>query len=492
MATRSVGSIQTKVYQVVFGLLFVVLGIYCVQAISSGSTGLFRMVAAIIVLAGIVLALDRRYWILFVILSTVGWSIPNLPFSGMELSWLVVVAIHWMRIAFHRDASAKLDRGILAAMPFILWVLLIFCLNPVGLARYGADTMGGRFYFQIFLSFFAFMAVSSLVFDEKDAKFVFWTLFICCAVSGIRSIIRHEIKNLNEDIAMGGSSYYLIPMTHVYILCCSRWSLSSIIKRPHRLFLFTISAILSLVSGKRQMFGRVVLCPLFRVFVTKRDFMLTAFLGLLGLLCVFVAVAGDGTFYTLSPGVRRSLAIVVPSYKTRSDDGGMDDLFRREVRKEAYALIRDKPLLGRKGFAMDFEQTVWQNTSGKNARNLYAGHAEAGNWHNLYLAYACDFGIPGFVLAMILLLYSLNYAYQACRIINTSGYYQACCLFFAFKIFDLAIFGWVSGGSAISTYLLFNHLGLLIATVNGFKSSLVRQAENPSLPSPTQILLSNH
>ena len=470
MAIQSIDSLQTKFHQFVFGGLLVALALYCVRGVSSGATGTFRMVVGLIVFVGIVLALDRRYWILFFVFSNFNIKLPGLPFNGTELAWVSIVPIHWMRIAFHREASAKLNREFFAALPFILWVLFTFCLNPVGMNILGSNSMGGRFYFQIFFSFLAFVAVSSLEFNEKDAKLVFWTLVICSALSAFRAVFRHEIATASNGYVESSSAYFLIPFTQLYVLCCSRWSLSSVFKKPHRLLVVFCTAMLSLVSGKRQMLGRVFLCPVFRCFVTKKDFLFVTFLGVLGALFVFAAVAGDGAFYTMPPGLRRSLAVLVPSYRRRSDDGGVADLFRREIRREAYALIRDKPWMGRKGFAMDREETVWQNFGGTQSSHVYEGHASAGNWHNLYLAYACDFGIPGFVFAMILLLCSVRYALAACRIVNTGGYCQVCCLFFAFEIIDIAVFGWVNGHSAISTYSIFGNFGPLIALVNGFKS----------------------
>ena len=186
--------------------------------------------------------------------------------------------------------------------------------------------------------------------------------------------------------------------------------------------------------------------------------------------CLFlaVAVAGDDVAYTLPQSARRALAVVVPRYKSSHGDGGINDVFRREMREQARFIIHENPWFGRKGFAMNANETVWMNF-GRGLSSQFAIHAYSGNWHSAWYAYAADFGIPCMVLWFLFFACSLCYAYRAPRVVILGRFLPTCCLYYSFHLFITAVFSYTSGHSSTTTINTFLSYGMLLAIVRGYR-----------------------
>ena len=495
MVSHSYRAYQTAICQVLGGLFVFLLGLYVVRA--SSQSGSSRMLVSIAMLVGaltLVIALDKRYWLLCPVLYYFNIKIPGLPFSGMELGMISLVSVHFVRVAFRRDVAIPLNRGIFSAIPLVSWIAMVYLLNPAGLHMTGANVMGGRFYFDIALGFFAFLTLASIRIDEKDAKILFYTLVFESVFIAFRNLVRGHRFVVASGIEEEMSRYYLISFVELYYLLLSRWALFDIFKVPFRIVLMVLTALFAVVSGKRQVFGSLALLPVLRVFLKRRDALLTGLVVFFAAVAVSFVVAGDGHFYHIPESATRSLAVVFPKYRKYADNSGASDLFRREIRRYSYQIIREKPWLGRKGLAMDAEETAWRYF-GRAGGSLYEGHSVSGNWHNLYLAYACDFGVPCLLLAVWFLFSSLSRSVRACRE-NVSGtFLPACCLYCSFHLFDIAIFGWVSGHSSMSTVSIFFYFGLLLALCNGYghfslerhPHSVLGRFDNRRLPRETTI-----
>ena len=64
MPVRSLSAQLTKIYQFVFGLVIVAIGMYAVNSAVSGSQGKLKLLAAGLAGAALILALERYYWVL--------------------------------------------------------------------------------------------------------------------------------------------------------------------------------------------------------------------------------------------------------------------------------------------------------------------------------------------------------------------------------------------------------------------------------------------
>lgn len=468
---QSIDGFQIRIYQFAFGLLMLGVFLFAVRSMMSGVYSRVGLVASSIVGIILILLLDRRYWLLLPFLYASGFTIPGLPFNGRELGCLVVFAVYCIRIAIRRDRPARIDRSLLVAAPLLLWMFFIFLLNPVGLAMFGSETIGGRFYFQILIGGLALYAISAQRIDEHDARLLFFGLLFFSVYSVVRGVV---FPGADPDaIVFTGAEpevstrYAFIGCATIYTILFSHWSLSRVMVSPFKILLFAVLGLLTMYSGKRRAFGSLALVPLFRVFLTGKERLVTAVMVVLAAIAVCFVVLGDGKAYELPQSAKRTLAIVVPAYRANGD-GGIHDIFRQEMREQARLVIRDNPWLGRKGFAMRLGETAWINFGG-GLTSLFASHAYSGNWHSTWYAYAADFGIPCMILWLLFNVYVVWFAYKACRTIPQGTYLSACCLYFSFLIYLDFAFSYTSGHSAVTTMTHFIHYGMILALFNGYR-----------------------
>lgn len=473
MAREANAAIQAKILQVGFVLFLGLAALYSVRSLMSGARNIAGIVAFSLVGLAAVLILDRRYWLLLPVLSITRVSIPGLPFNGTEIGCLLIFVTHGFRLALRRDDSTIFRRDVVVVFPMLLWMFIVWALNPVGLAMFQSHVIGGRFYFDIAVGFLTFLSLSSIRIDETDAKFLFYAILCSLVVALVRGVVFPEADP--DSIVFSGSGleeersarYAFITCGTIFVLLFSKWSMRDVVSSPFRIAALFLLALLTVYSGKRQALGTIVLVPFFRMFLKRRDILLTCAMAVFAAFFVFAAVAGDGVFYALPRSAKRALAVVAPRYE-RETAGGVHDVFRQEMRKEAYALIGERPWFGRKGFAMSFENTSWINFGG-GYTNQYASHAYAGNWHSMWLAYACDFGLPCLVLAIFFWIWLLHYVFQAGREVDSGGFLPACCLFYSFQLMNSFVFGWISGHAAQSTCHTWIQYGMLLALVGGFR-----------------------
>jgi hypothetical protein len=471
MAREANAALQAKILQVGFVSLLAVAALYATRNLMFGSRSMAGGIAFMIVGLLAVLLLDRRYWLLLPAFSVSRIAAPGLPFNGTEIGCLLIVVAHGFRLALRRDESTLFRRDVLVVFPMLGWMFIVWMLNPVGLAMFQSRVIGGRFYFDIAIGFLTFLSLASLRIDESDAKWLFYVLLVSFLFYLVRAVVFPEADPDSLVLADTGleaevsSRYAFITCSSIFVLLFAKWSVRDIVSSPFRLVVLLCLALLTVYSGKRQALGTIALVPFLRVFLKRRDVILTCSLTFLAAVLLIFAVAGDGTFYTLPRSVKRALAVVAPRYE-RETAGGIHDIFRQEMRKEAYSLIRENPWFGRKGFAMNLENTAWIHFGGGRTSS-YASHAYAGNWHNMWLAYACDFGLPCLVLVVLFWIWLTKYVFSINRKGAQSVYLQTCCLFYSFELLTTLVFSWVSGHSSHSTYTTWIQYGFLIALVKG-------------------------
>ena len=482
---RDLSSVRTKFVQIVCGFVLFGAGCLAVNGLMYGSFSKAGIVVALLVGLATVLLLDDRYWLLLPALSIVDLKIPGLPFSGIEWGCLFVTATHFVRLVLRQDSQPVSSFRVWVTVPLFLWICFMFMLNPVGVAFFGSRTVGGRFYIDVALGFMTFLSLSSLSIKEKDAKILFYTILFSLLISVSRGVLfphadPDALVYSNTGLEQEASARYaFIGCSTIFVLLFAKWSIRQVFSSPLRIAVLFLLAVLVVYSGKRQAFGMVVLVPFFRVILKGRDVVLTCAMGVLAALVLAFSVAGDGVLFTLPQSAKRALAVVAPRYE-RETAGGIHDLFRQEIRKQAYDLIGENPLFGRQGFAMNLEYTRWMHFGG-GYTGLYASHAYAGNWHNMWLAYACDFGLLGLALAICFWLWLVRFIILSNRAIVAGEYLPACVLFFSYALLESLVFSWVAGHASVSTYETWLRYGMLLALVNGDHDSFRQETERPFL-----------
>ena len=478
MAVQNLSAYQAKLYQFIFGLVTLALGFASVRKMAAaGSAKTGYMLAGIIVSLIIVLILDKRYWLVLPVLYVFPVRLPGIPFDERELACLAIIAMHGMRMALHRDQVSFSFGKILPILPAMAWIAMVFCLNPAGLHTAGTSSMGGRFYFKIFAAFLAFLSMSSLSLSENDAKLLFWTILAANVFAVARSVFPSfspvNVISVEGFETQAISNYSFIGFGTLAMLLCARFPLGTIASSPKLLFLFLAMAAGAVYSGKRQTFGRLVLLFPLSCLLRRKDYAAMIVAGVVGAFCLVFLVAGDGSFYNLPRSAKRALAVAFPKYAAETS-GGTSDLFRAQLRQQAYATIRERPWFGRKGFSMSLEQSALNYAIGSVGNDFTSGHAYSGNWHSMWLSFACDFGIPFLAMMVFLWLHVVRFCFRIGKEVVLGTYLPACCLVYSFDLLFQFIFGWFSGHASLSTQNLFVQYGILIALVNGYRKYVCR------------------
>ncbi len=462
----NLSSLQTKIIPLIFGLALFAVAFSAVKGISHGNTTNVKLLAGIVVVGGFTLALDKNYWMLFPAFSIIGVKIPGLPFDGAELGCLFVVGLYVLRLALQKETTTKPCMSLLLCFPFLLWIFIVWCLNPTGLAMFGSATIGARFYIRIVLSFFACCVMCTKAINERDAKRLFLIIVSSLIIKALIQIIfssflvADEQEILDED---SSTNYQYLFALNFFILMFCKYNLSSIFRSVWKFFVVAFFALLTIYTGKRKAIATLFILPLLRVFFTGKDKLLTTMCVCVAVFILIFTVAADGTFYELPASVKRSLSVVVPKYR-QSDI--TQDVFRYEIRMIGNELIKESPWFGRKGFAIDFRETAWILSS---KGDLYEGHAYAGNWHSTWYAFACDFGLPCMILFIFPFVYSLVYSYKLVKKCEYGSWSFFCVLYYSFSLYIFAIFSYTSGHSTGSTNALLFNMAMLVALDNGLK-----------------------
>lgn len=471
MANENINAYRTRITQIVCGLLLVGAFLFSIRGMMAGSFSKAGLVLAILVGGGLVFALDDKYWLLATVVSNMGFALPGLPFSSREVGCLVLVGVYFVRLALKKGTPFRVNRDLLVATPVLLWMFIVWMINPVGMAMLGSNTIGGRFYFDIALGTMALFVLSTIRVSERDAKFLFLALLVGQCWGLARGVIFPPTDP--DALVFSGAEperstrYAFIVCASIFTLLFARWSLSSILSSPLKIPLFAILAILVVYSGKRRAFGTIALIPFFRMFLTGKEKLLTAVISVLAAVLLVFAVAGDGVAYRIPQSAQRVLAVVVPRYQ-RNGDGGIHDFFREQMREQARYVIKSDPWFGRKGFAMNLNETAWINFGG-GYTTMFAGHAYSGNWHSTWYAYAADFGLPCMLFWAFFNLCVLSYAFRGCRLVTEGQFLPTCCLYYSFLVFTDAAFSYTSGHSSVTTVATFLRYGMLLAIVRGYR-----------------------
>lgn len=460
----NLSSIQTKIIPLIFGLALFAIAFSAVKGMFYGNMNNVKMLAGLVIAGGFVFALDKYYWLMYPAFTIIRIKIPGLPFDGAELGSLSIVSVYILRLALQKERTTKPCMSLLLCFPFLLWIFIVWCLNPTGLAMFGSTTIGARFYIKIVLSFFACCVMCTKAINGSDAKKLFFVIVAAQIVQSFISIFAAGLISAevaDEDRGVGRYEYLFALSLYTIMFC--RYSLSEIFKSWWKFLLVSIFALLTIYTGKRKSIAILLLLPLLRVFFARKDKLLTTICVCVAVFVLIFAVAADGVFYELPPSVKRSLSVVVPKY--RQSQVVLDE-FRYEVRNRGNELIKESPWLGRKGFAMDFRETAWILSA---QSNLYEGHAYAGNWHSTWYAYACDFGLPCMILFIFPFVYSLVYSYKLVKKCEYGSWPFVCVLYYSFSLYIFAIFSYTSGHSTGSTNALLFNVAMLVALDNGLK-----------------------
>ena len=431
---------------------------------------------------GTTLALGRNYWMLIPFAFTS--DLPAIPVGGrtIELGELAGVA---GGLTFLARYAMKLQRFTLfhkSHAPVLLyagWAMFIFFLHPVGLSSSGESLGGARFYAKILLGLVAFIVMANQEIGERECKWIIIITVVATVLTTAYEIGSHFLPFLREsgpvEYTYTGDAFYTwqqalgnVP-TLLVLLMLARYRSGEIFSLQRGVWLlglFVGSVAMIVASGKR---GAVGMLPLFTItaafFRKEYGYFMLWITG--AFLAVVVLVAGHGTLFHLPLTAQRALSFLPAKWDTEMEhiEGGQDS-FRKELRRLAWIKIKQDPWVGT-GYQVDLkmaqDMAVQYAIGGGDIEAQVAPMAMSSVWHNTWLGYAADFGIPASILVGFIYLTVLRRAWTTARVLPPHSMTMTLTMYILlFSIRDAA-FSHTSGHSALDAFSRWWIYGLLIA-----------------------------
>lgn len=469
---------MTQITWIVGTLLGLIMAVFLGSAIGSQD---FRLVT-IVLGAGIGIAtfliLGKHYWML--IPFSLGASFPAVPIGGRSLEFpelaIVGCAVFFaLRIASRKEKLQIFRTINIPILLFMAWVGMIFVLNPIGLAMLGSETGGFRFYFKLALAFAAFILMSNREYSERDFRWIIGFLIFGAIFSLVYGFTEFAILGPRVDPTTGMvmEEFYTWhqllaapPLTIVFLMF-ARWSPRDIfgISRPWLLLVYVLCFGMVLLSGKRMALVAIMMAPLVSI-VAYRQFRYL-FVGvslLIGLLTV--ALVGQGQMFRLPLVAQRTLSWLPGDWDPvlQGMAGGADE-WRAQLREYAMMNIHRDPILGR-GFAVDITETTSAVAQAKYLTGVDIqafSYALGRSWHNRWLGYAADFGIPMSVIQAVIYLWICILSYRLFRGDTRRRLFSVFALYVLICTSRDLVASWTSGHTALDAFDRWWMYGVIVA-----------------------------
>ena len=405
-----------------FLFVFVALGI---------GHGEFFNVGVIVggLLAGaLALVMGRHYWLLIPLAFSA--ELPAIPLEGRlvelaEAAIVVCTVIFIARLALRQQRFTMFRMSHAPVIMFTAWAVFIFWENPVWLSIAAGELGGARFYAKIVMALAAFLIMANQQIGDRESRWIIILMLIGAGLSTVRSIASFYIPALGGTAALAAStiagaagaatemdSYYSwhqyiagVPSI-VIILLFSRYKAREIftLERIGTLGLFLVCAVLVLLSGKRAGIASVPACAVVAAIIRKEYAYVALWLGG-AVTAAILLVAGQGSLFTLPLTAQRSLSWLPGQWdpELQSMEGGQDE-FRSTLRRLAWEKIQRDPWVGQ-GYRVDMaliQQSM--DIGGGGIEGQVLPFALGSSWHNTWLGYAADLGIPASILAALIFL----------------------------------------------------------------------------------------
>jgi len=382
----------------------------------------FRKVSLIIgagIGIAVFLALGKNYWLLIPL--SLGAKFPAVPLGGRSLEFpeLCIAGCSLMFILRVATRKERLHLFTPINTPFLLfiaWVSMVFVIHPIGFSLLGASVGGGRFYLKLALAFAAFVILSNRTYTEKDIKWVLGLMVFGAFFGMFYGILEFAALGpaIDRTTGMEQEEFYTWhqllswPAFTISFLIFARWSPREVfgLQRLAIFILYLACFVLVLMSGKRMGLAAVLLAPVVSS-IMYRQFVYLPVAAAILIALTTALVAGQGQWFNLPLIAQRTLSWLPGEWDSELESmrGGADD-FRTELRRMAWDNIKADPIVGQ-GYAMPMGEilttiTLQQQVGGLDI--VTAGHAISRNWHNVWLGYAADFGIPISILQAVIFL----------------------------------------------------------------------------------------
>ena len=468
----------TQLTWIVGTLVGLVMAVFMGSAVGTADFGLVSSVLGIGIFGAVFLAFGKNYWMLIPL--SLGASFPAVPFLGraIEFPELVIAScavVFAARVATRKERLVVFRSVNVPVLLFIAWAGMVFALNPTGFAALGSNVGGGRFYIKLGLAFAAFLILSNRTYSERDIKWVFACLVFGAVFSLIYDFSMLAFGNpvVDQTTGMVQEGFYTwhqslsVPAMTIIFLISAKWRPKEIwsLQRPWLVAVYVICFVMVLMSGKRRALVSVFVAPVVSAIMFRQYVYIFVTLGIT-LSAVGTLLIGQGQWFTLPMVAQRTLSWLPGDWDQEfgSMEGG-SDAFRKELRSIATQLIKQHPIIGN-GFAVDIQETTIAATMAEAGGDIaiqVAGFALGRSWHNTWLGYAADFGIPLSVIQLIVYLSAAVLSIKVFRHYGNSSWFGVFALYLLiFTVRDL-IASHTSGHSALDAWQRWWMYGIVIA-----------------------------
>lgn len=436
------------------------------------------------------LFLGKNYWLLLIF--SFSSSLPALPFGGktMELGELMGVACfvtYLVMVVFRKNNLRLITSDSLVLTALMAWIGIIYFLNPVGLAIFGAESVGVRGYFRILIGYLSFLVISNQNISERDVKWLLvifvigpflalgWS-FVDMTFLGGNGMGATEAAEVSENEytwhqALSGPAFAV----SLFAFCKYGSRKIFSFNHPGLALLYVGCLVVALISGKRAVFATTLLVPVV-VGLVRREWDRVFVIGFFLALGLGILVMGHGTWFELPYRAQRAMANLPgdwdPEVKSMTEGGG--DSFRALMRELAWKRIEEHPIVG-KGLGFS-----WQDVAGINPenylQNINVALALGNSWHNTWLGLWADFGLPSVILyGIALLLYGWN-LWRAYKLSSSESNIRILTLMLFVGFWFMLLRSYTSGSSNV-LYTTGMYFGLGYALLNSLKNSNQKNGE---------------
>jgi hypothetical protein len=466
---------MTQITWIVGTLLGLAMAVFMGSAV--GSQDFQKVVMVLGAGTGIAtfLILGKNYWML--IPFSLGASFPALPLGGRSVEFPEVAiagcsVFFALRLASRKEKLQVFRTLNVPILLFVAWVGMVFMMHPIGLAMLGSASGGARFYIKLALAFAAFLIMSNRHYTEKDMRWIFGLLIFGACFSLIYGFAEYAIAGPQVDPTTGlvADEFYTWhqllagpPLTIVFLIF-ARWKPGDIfgLQRPLLLVVYAICILMVLVSGKRMALLAVFLAPLVSAVMYRQTVALTAAL-VLAIVALGGLVVGQGEYFRLPLSMQRTLSWLPGNWDPEFQhmQGGRDD-FRVELRRYAMENIQSYPFIGQ-GFSVNIAETISAVSAERVGDLSIIAMALGRSWHNTWLGYAADFGIPLSVIQGIIYLWVIVLSAKVFRHYTNRSLYGVFALYLLiFSVRDV-VSSHTSGHTALDAWARWWMYGVIVA-----------------------------
>ena len=480
-------------------LLGFLLAVFMGSAVGSADFSSVSIVLGVGIGVSVTLLLGSKYWLL-IPFSLAADQLPTIPVGGraVEFPELAIIACTFMFLLRLATRKEKLIIWRPASIPFLLfigWVGMVFVLNPVGMGAMGSTIGGGRFYIKLVLAFSGFLILSGRTYTERDMRWMLGFILLGAFFTLGYGFMSYALAGPPVDAATGImiDQYYtwhqeltVVAFTVAYLIF-ARWSPKEVftLQRAWVALAYLACLLLVLLSGKRMGVVAVFLAPLVSS-VLSRQFIHVFIAAILATASLAFLVAGHGSWFHLPLVAQRTISFLPGDWDTEMQGmrGGADE-WRAELRYWALENVKKDPLIGQ-GFSVNLNETtgaILAQERGGDMNVQVASMALGRSWHNMWLGYAADFGIPLSVLQGIILLTVLVLSYRCFKYYGkTSSFGIFAAYLILYTLRDI-VTSYTGGHSSLDAWQRWWMYGVLISiyyTLPNRQKFMTHRVKHPS------------